>query len=88
MVAMGYERVYQVENAGQFAVRGGIIDIFSLTKDCPVRMELWDDEIDSIRTFDALSQRSIENLEVVTTALRIISAGNRDGIAVNFIINN
>ena len=62
---MGYERVGQVENKGQFAIRGGIIDIFSLTDEVPVRIELWDEEVDSIRSFDAQSQRSIENLEFV-----------------------
>ena len=62
---MGYERVGQVESKGQFAIRGGIIDIFPLTEDCPVRIELWDEEVDSIRSFDAESQRSIENLNSV-----------------------
>mgnify|MGYP003289622565 CR=1 FL=1 len=62
---MGYERVGQVETKGQFAIRGGIVDIFPLTDDVPVRIELWDDEIDSIRSFDAESQRSIEMLDQV-----------------------
>ena len=62
---MGYERVGQVDAKGQFAIRGGIVDIFPLTEDVPVRIELWDEEIDSIRSFDAESQRSIEMLEEV-----------------------
>lgn len=62
---MGYEREGQVDAKGQFAIRGGIIDIFPLTEDCPVRIELWDEEVDSIRSFDAESQRSIENLEEI-----------------------
>ena len=62
---MGYEREGQVESKGQFAIRGGIIDIFPLTEDCPVRIELWDEEVDSIRSFDAESQRSIENLDEI-----------------------
>ena len=65
LVRMGYERSYQVEIAGQFAVRGGILDIFPLTEENPYRIELWGDEIDSIRSFDVESQRSIENLERV-----------------------
>ena len=65
LAGMGYERTGQVEAKGQFAIRGGIIDIFPLTEDCPVRIELWDEEVDSIRSFDAESQRSIENLESV-----------------------
>lgn len=66
LVAMGYERVPQVETGGQFAVRGGILDIFPLTEENPVRIELWGDEVDSIRSFDVESQRSIENLEQVS----------------------
>ena len=66
LAEMKYERVVQIEGPGQFAVRGGIIDIFPLTEELPVRIELWDDEIDSIRSFDVESQRSVENLEEIT----------------------
>ena len=66
LVHLGYERQAQVESAGDFAVRGGIVDIFPLTEDAPVRIELWGDEVDSIRMFDAASQRSIENLDEIT----------------------
>lgn len=65
LVAMGYEKSYQVENPGQFSVRGGIVDIFDLTEENPYRIELWGDEVDSIRSFDILSQRSIEKLESI-----------------------
>lgn len=61
LIQIGYERMSQVEAPGEFAIRGGIIDIFPLTEDLPYRIELWDDEVDSIRTFDIESQRSIEN---------------------------
>ena len=71
LIAMDYERVGQVEGSGQFAVRGGILDIFPLTEENPVRIELWGDEIDSIRSFDVESQRSIENLD----RIRIYPAG-------------
>ena len=63
---MGYERESQIEGPGQFAVRGGIMDVFPLTEELPVRIELWGDEIDSLRSFDVESQRSVENLETVT----------------------
>lgn len=66
LVAMGYEKNYQVEAPGQFSVRGGIIDIFELTEENPCRIELWGDEVESIRSFDVLSQRSIEKLESIT----------------------
>ena len=62
MVKLGYERVTQVENPGEYTIRGGIIDVYPLTEETPYRIELWDDEIDTIRTFDVESQRSIENI--------------------------
>ena len=65
LVYMGYERSAKVEASGQFSVRGGIIDVFPLTEENPWRIELWGDEIDSIRSFDSQSQRSIENLEEI-----------------------
>lgn len=66
LVSFGYENCYQVENPGQFSIRGGIIDIFDLTEENPYRIELWGDEVDSIRSFDVLSQRSIEQLESIS----------------------
>ncbi|MBQ9513178.1 MAG: transcription-repair coupling factor [Lachnospiraceae bacterium] len=65
LTKMGYLRVYQVEDKGQFAVRGDIIDVFDLTEDNPYRIELWGDEITSIRSFDILSQRSVERLDAI-----------------------
>ncbi len=66
LVAMGYEKCYQVESPGQFSVRGGIVDVYDLTEENPYRIELWGDEIESIRSFDILSQRSIEKLESIS----------------------
>ena len=66
LVDMGYEKTYQVESPGQFSVRGGILDIFDLTEENPYRIELWGDEVESIRSFDILSQRSVENLESIS----------------------
>lgn len=65
LAANGYDREIQIEGPGQFAVRGGILDVYPLTEEVPVRIEFWGDEIDSIRTFDVESQRSIENLEEI-----------------------
>lgn len=65
MVLLGYDREEQIDGPGQFAVRGGIMDIYPLTEEVPIRIELWGDEIDSIRTFDVESQRSIENLSEI-----------------------
>ncbi len=66
LVRMGFERVGQVELPGQFAIRGGILDIYPLTEEEPVRIELWGDEVDSIRSFEVESQRSLEELEQIT----------------------
>ena len=65
LTELGYEKNYQVEKPGQFAVRGDILDIYDLTEENPVRIELWGDEVESVRRFDVLSQRSIEQLEAV-----------------------
>ena len=66
LVSFGYEKAYQVEGPGQFSIRGGIIDVFDLTEENPYRIELWGDEVESIRSFDILSQRSIEKLESIS----------------------
>ena len=65
LTGLGYERMAQVDGMGQFSIRGGIIDVFPLTAELPVRIELWDNEVDSIRTFDLESQRSIEQLDEI-----------------------
>lgn len=65
LVYYGYDREVQIAGPGQFAVRGGIVDVYPLTEEVPVRIEFWGDEVDSIRTFDVESQRSIENLEEI-----------------------
>lgn len=63
LVKLKYERVDTIEGRGQFSVRGGIIDIFSPSETEPFRIEFFDDEIDSIRLVDLVSQRSIRNLK-------------------------
>lgn len=81
LVTLGYERVGQVEMPGQFSVRGGIIDIYSLTEENPWRIELWGDEIDSIRSFDAESQRSLENLDEITIYPAVEKIGEKDMVS-------
>ncbi len=64
LVSMGYTRTsYQVASPGEFSIRGGIIDVFDVTAENPLRIELWGDEVESIRYFDAESQRSIEEID-------------------------
>ena len=81
LVALGYERVGQVEMPGQFSVRGGIIDIYSLTEENPWRIELWGDEIDSIRSFDAESQRSLEKLDEITIYPAVEKVGEKEMVS-------
>ncbi|MCD7921788.1 MAG: transcription-repair coupling factor [Clostridiales bacterium] len=84
LVNMGYEYNFQAEEPGQFSVRGGILDIFPLTEDAPYRLELWDNEIDSIRVFSPESQRSIENVDHLTvypaSELVLDDDRRRDGV--------
>lgn len=79
LVSLGYERNDWVDGVGQFAIRGGILDIFPMSSECPFRVELWGEEIDSIRSFDVESQRSIENVEELSVypAAEMILDSNR-----------
>ncbi|MDT8715740.1 transcription-repair coupling factor [Clostridium sp. 19966] len=63
LVQCGYERMDMVDGKGQFSIRGGIIDVFPPTYSVPFRIELFDDEVDSIRSFNTESQRSIEKVD-------------------------
>ena len=74
LLAFGYERVDRVDSVGHFSVRGGIIDIFAVNLESPVRLELFGDEIDSVREFHPVTQRSIKILEQATL-LPSIDAG-------------
>ena len=68
LVAAGYERVDQVEDRGQFAVRGGLLDIFPATEERAVRVDLFDDEIESLRWFSTFTQRSLGEADAVEIA--------------------
>ncbi|WP_282938186.1 transcription-repair coupling factor [Paenibacillus sp. RC67] len=83
MVHLGYDRVERVENKGEMSVRGGIIDFYPLSAVHPFRVELFDVEVDSIRTFDIADQRSIDKLNelVITPCREIIAEGKRLQIA-------
>ena len=63
LTAAGYTRCQQVEGPGQFALRGGILDVFSPAMDAPVRAEFWGDEVDAMGSFDPATQRRTENLD-------------------------
>ncbi len=62
LAAAGYEREPIVEARGEFSIRGGIVDVFPLNSENPIRIDLFGDEIESIRTFDVSTQRSLADL--------------------------
>ncbi|MBR5451768.1 MAG: hypothetical protein IKV36_02110 [Clostridia bacterium] len=66
LISAGYSRCEMVSGAGQFAIRGSIVDIYSPTSSDPYRIDFWGDEVDSLATFDAQSQRRIENIDEIT----------------------
>ncbi len=68
LVAAGYERVDQVEDRGQFAIRGGLLDVFPATEDRAVRVDLFGDEIEALRWFSTFTQRSLDDADCVEVA--------------------
>jgi len=83
LVLYGYERVEMVEGKAQFAVRGGIIDVFAINNEQPLRIELFDTEVDSIRYFDATTQRStqaIDNCRIAPARDVVYKEGSKEGI--------
>jgi transcription-repair coupling factor (superfamily II helicase) len=68
LVEMGYDRNYIVERRGEFAIRGGILDVFPPASDRPIRIELWGDEVTSIRQFALATQRSLDEAGAVEVA--------------------
>ena len=66
LVGLGYERVDRISRHGEFAVRGGIVDLFPSTRRSPVRVEWWGDEVDSVRAISLATQRVVRELEAVS----------------------
>ncbi|MCA8910230.1 MAG: DEAD/DEAH box helicase, partial [Planctomycetes bacterium] len=85
LVDAGLERVEQVDGAGQFARRGGIVDIFPPSLGNPVRLELFGDEIESVRAFDVETQRSFESLPDGTAFPLVPVEGGRDGMLLDYL---
>jgi transcription-repair coupling factor (superfamily II helicase) len=81
LVILGYERCAEVELPGQFAFRGDILDVWGLTEDHPARIEFFGDEVDSMRYFDAETQRSIEEIQ----DLKIYPANDHTGSSAPFL---
>ena len=81
----GYTRTSQVEGPGQFALRGGILDLFPAGDTAPIRVEFWGDDVDSLGRFDPMTQRRTENVPSVTVlpvreALPTLAEGGIDGL--------
>ena len=89
LVNLGYEHVDKVERLGQFSSRGGIVDIFPVNSDTPVRIEFFDKEIESIREFDINSQRSVKNIAkcIILPLMRTDNAGN-PALFLSYLKNN
>ncbi len=93
LVLMGYERQTMVGKPGEFSMRGSIVDVYPLTTEYPIRIELFDVEVDSLRYFEADTQRSVETLEEVwitpTTDLVFSAEDLTQGAAkVNQLLQN
>ncbi|MBQ9010141.1 MAG: DEAD/DEAH box helicase, partial [Clostridia bacterium] len=84
LLAAGYTREYMVEGKGQFAMRGGIIDVYPSDAGHAVRIEFFDDELDSIREFDVMDQRSVGNLQNISippASEGLVADDNREKVA-------
>ena len=79
LVEFGFERVYAIEEIGQFSARGGIVDVFSFESDAPYRIEFFDDEIESIREFDILRQTSVRQVKQT----RIVGKGAKSDVVAS-----
>ena len=88
-MAMGYEREHMVEVPGSFSRRGGIIDIYSPSSDLPARIELFGDEVESIRLFDPLTQRSVKLVSsiAVVNAKEVFSNFSSQGLTPKEVLN-
>ncbi len=85
LVALGYSREDEVENIGQFSARGGIVDIYPITAEHPVRLEFFDDEIDSLREFDEETRRSIRNIDSVKVLPVLPEDGSKEASFLSYI---
>jgi len=81
----GFERSDIVQSVGEYAVRGGIIDIFPVGTDNPVRIEFFGDEIDSIREFDPLSQRSVRDLEKIGLMAKLFHSEDSGDLSASLL---
>ena len=89
LVEFGYERVDQVESIAQFSARGGIIDIFPINHKMPIRLELFGDEVDSLREFDILTQRSINSItQIDIVPLSEVDNAGKHSVFLSYLPEN
>lgn len=92
LATMGYQRTPTASDKGQFAVRGGIIDIFPVSSPDPYRLEFWDDEIESIRIYDPIGQKSVRQTEKVEITpaqeLELLSGESKLGTILDYLGKN
>lgn len=82
LVELGFKRVDYVYEPGQFSVRGSILDIFSYSSELPYRIDFFDDEIDSIRTFDIETQLSTQRLQKISITADTRHSGDTEGVSL------
>jgi len=86
---MGYQRTSLVSDKGQFAVRGGIIDIFPVSSPDPHRLEFWEDELESMRVFDPIGQKSVRQVEAVEITpaqeLELLEGSSKLGTILDYL---
>lgn len=87
LVQAGYHATTSVQLPGEFAMRGGILDIFPPDESLPVRVELFDDEVESLRSFDVVSQRSIEKISELQL-LAVQGSVAQDGSLIDYLPDN
>ena len=85
LASLGFERKDFVEEYGDYSVRGGILDVFPFVGDNPIRIEFWGDSIESIREFDALSQRSIRDLQSAHIVASLLSEGGENQLRASML---
>lgn len=89
LVQLGYEHVDQVDGLGHFSARGGIIDVFPINSQEPVRIEFFDDEVDSLREFDSASQRSLRSIsELSILPLAQMGADGKPAMFLSYLEGN
>lgn len=86
LVDLGYQHVAEVESMGQFSARGGIVDVFPINRTAPVRIEFFDDEVDSLREFDVDTKRSIKNIGALSVLpLAKTDAKGRPALCLSYL---